>query len=122
MDYDSVIKFKLLAIREIYAVKKELLKNDTTYLEFFELNRSLAVMGGRIAGVSGRYRKLAAGQKVCAFAGDGSEIGLRQGADQPFQIPLEPRKALGGLQPRLVHEEQRDVLARRAAFHGDPAA
>jgi 4-alpha-glucanotransferase len=39
MDYDSVIKFKLSAIQEIYAVKKELLKNDTTYFEFFELNR-----------------------------------------------------------------------------------
>ncbi len=39
MDYDSVIKFKLLATKEIYAAKKEDFKNDTAYFEFFELNR-----------------------------------------------------------------------------------
>lgn len=39
MDYDSVIKFKLLAIKEIYAAKKEVFLNDTAYFEFFELNR-----------------------------------------------------------------------------------
>ena len=39
MDYDSVIKFKLLAIKEIYAAKKDIFLNDTAYFEFFELNR-----------------------------------------------------------------------------------
>jgi 4-alpha-glucanotransferase len=39
MDYDSVIKFKLSAIKEIYTAKKEIFKNDTEYFEFFELNR-----------------------------------------------------------------------------------
>jgi 4-alpha-glucanotransferase len=39
MDYDSVIKFKLSAIKEIYAAKKTAFKNDTDYFEFFELNR-----------------------------------------------------------------------------------
>jgi 4-alpha-glucanotransferase len=39
MDYDSVIKFKLSAIQEIYTLKKEAFKNDTSYFEFFELNR-----------------------------------------------------------------------------------
>ncbi len=39
MDYDSVIKFKLSAIKEIYAAKKETFKDDTEYFEFFELNR-----------------------------------------------------------------------------------
>ncbi|MBP6025033.1 4-alpha-glucanotransferase [Ferruginibacter sp.] len=39
MDYDSVIKFKLSAIKEIYAAKKDTFLNDTEYFEFFELNR-----------------------------------------------------------------------------------
>ncbi|MGC4099813.1 4-alpha-glucanotransferase [Ferruginibacter sp.] len=39
MDYDSVIKFKLSAIKEIYLAKKEIFKDDTEYFEFFELNR-----------------------------------------------------------------------------------
>lgn len=39
MDYDSVIKFKLSAIKEIYLAKKEVFKNDTEYFAFFELNR-----------------------------------------------------------------------------------
>ncbi|MGF2413725.1 4-alpha-glucanotransferase [Ferruginibacter sp.] len=39
MDYDSVIKFKLSAIEEIYAAKKNIFLNDTEYFEFFELNR-----------------------------------------------------------------------------------
>ena len=39
MDYDSVIKFKLSAIKEIYLAKKEIFLNDTEYFEFFELNR-----------------------------------------------------------------------------------
>ena len=39
MDYDSVIKFKLSAIKEIYAAKKDIFINDTGYFEFFELNR-----------------------------------------------------------------------------------
>ncbi|MFN8251731.1 MAG: 4-alpha-glucanotransferase [Ferruginibacter sp.] len=39
MDYDSVIKFKISAIREIYLTQKDQLKNDEAYFEFFELNR-----------------------------------------------------------------------------------
>jgi 4-alpha-glucanotransferase len=39
MDYDSVIKFKLSALQEIFALKKNELKKDTAYFEFFELNR-----------------------------------------------------------------------------------
>ncbi len=39
MDYDSVIKFKTSAIKEIYLAQKEHLKNDKAYFEFFELNR-----------------------------------------------------------------------------------
>jgi 4-alpha-glucanotransferase len=39
MDYDSVIKFKLSAIKEIYTAQKDIFKNDTSYFEFFELNR-----------------------------------------------------------------------------------
>jgi 4-alpha-glucanotransferase len=39
MDYDSVIKFKLSAINEIYLAKKDIFLNDTEYFEFFELNR-----------------------------------------------------------------------------------
>jgi 4-alpha-glucanotransferase len=39
MDYDGVIKFKLSALKEIYFAQKELIKNDTGYFEFFELNR-----------------------------------------------------------------------------------
>ncbi|MBS1513253.1 MAG: 4-alpha-glucanotransferase [Bacteroidetes bacterium] len=39
MDYDSVIKFKLSAIKEIFAIRKEDFINDTAYFEFFELNR-----------------------------------------------------------------------------------
>ncbi len=39
MDYDSVIKFKLSAIKEIYSAKKDIFKDDTEYFEFFELNR-----------------------------------------------------------------------------------
>jgi 4-alpha-glucanotransferase len=39
MDYDSVIKFKTNAIKEIYAAQKESLQNDTEYFDFFELNR-----------------------------------------------------------------------------------
>ncbi|MEI7735324.1 MAG: 4-alpha-glucanotransferase [Ferruginibacter sp.] len=39
MDYDSVIKFKLLAIKEIYTAKKDNFLSDTAYFEFFELNR-----------------------------------------------------------------------------------
>ncbi|GAB2815479.1 4-alpha-glucanotransferase [Ferruginibacter profundus] len=39
MDYDSVIKFKLSAIKEIYTAKKDIFKDDTAYFEFFELNR-----------------------------------------------------------------------------------
>jgi 4-alpha-glucanotransferase len=39
MDYDSVIKFKLSAIKEIYTAKKGDFKDDTAYFEFFELNR-----------------------------------------------------------------------------------
>lgn len=39
MDYDSVIKFKTSAIKEIYLAQKDVLKNDESYFEFFELNR-----------------------------------------------------------------------------------
>jgi 4-alpha-glucanotransferase len=39
MDYDSVIKFKTSAIKEIYMAQKEAFKNDKAYFEFFELNR-----------------------------------------------------------------------------------
>ena len=39
MDYDSVIKFKTSAIKEIYDAQKDELKNDEAYFEFFELNR-----------------------------------------------------------------------------------
>ncbi|MEI8059600.1 MAG: 4-alpha-glucanotransferase, partial [Ferruginibacter sp.] len=39
MDYDSVIKFKMLAIKEIYAAKKKSFLSDTEYFKFFELNR-----------------------------------------------------------------------------------
>jgi len=39
MDYDSVIKFKQSAIKEIYTAQKETFKNDTDYFAFFELNR-----------------------------------------------------------------------------------
>jgi 4-alpha-glucanotransferase len=39
MDYDSVIKFKTSAIKEIYLTQKDVFKNDEAYFEFFELNR-----------------------------------------------------------------------------------
>ena len=39
VDYDAVIKFKLSAIKEIYAVQKDIFRNDTAYFDFFELNR-----------------------------------------------------------------------------------
>ncbi len=39
IDYDSVIKFKLSAINEIYQSQKEIFRNDTAYFDFFELNR-----------------------------------------------------------------------------------
>jgi len=39
LDYDSVIKFKTAAIKEIYEAQKETFKNSTGYFEFFDLNR-----------------------------------------------------------------------------------
>ena len=39
IDYDTVIKFKQSAINEIYLHQKEIFRNDTTYFDFFELNR-----------------------------------------------------------------------------------
>jgi 4-alpha-glucanotransferase len=39
MDYDAVIKFKTPAIKEIYLTQKDSFKDDTAYIEFFELNR-----------------------------------------------------------------------------------
>ncbi len=39
VDYDNVIKFKLSAIKEIYALQKDIFRNDTAYFDFFELNR-----------------------------------------------------------------------------------
>jgi 4-alpha-glucanotransferase len=39
IDYDSVIKFKTSAIKEIYFAQKEIFRKDTAYFDFFELNR-----------------------------------------------------------------------------------
>ncbi|MBA2248936.1 MAG: 4-alpha-glucanotransferase [Chitinophagaceae bacterium] len=42
-DYEQVLKFKLAALRELYELKKEALKIDPDYLNFFELNRNWLV-------------------------------------------------------------------------------
>lgn len=42
-DYQQVMKMKLSALRKIYEVKKESLKNDLDYFNFFELNREWLV-------------------------------------------------------------------------------
>lgn len=39
LDYEQVMKFKRLAIMELYESQKELFHNNTAYFEFFELNR-----------------------------------------------------------------------------------
>jgi 4-alpha-glucanotransferase len=39
VDYEQVMKFKTLAIKELYLAQKELLHNDVNYFNFFELNR-----------------------------------------------------------------------------------
>jgi 4-alpha-glucanotransferase len=56
MDYDSVIKFKLLAIKEIYAAKKESFLNDTAYFEFFELNRHWLVPYAAFSFLRDKYK------------------------------------------------------------------
>lgn len=39
VEYDQVMKFKLSALREIFAHQKESFKDDKDYFEFFDLNR-----------------------------------------------------------------------------------
>lgn len=39
MDYDSVIRFKTSAVKEIYEAQKDTLKENKDYFDFFELNR-----------------------------------------------------------------------------------
>ena len=39
MDYEPVMRFKLLAMRELFQEQKEIFRNDIAYLNFFELNR-----------------------------------------------------------------------------------
>jgi 4-alpha-glucanotransferase len=39
LDYEEVIKIKIAAIRELYALQKESFKDDLMYITFFELNR-----------------------------------------------------------------------------------
>lgn len=39
VDYEQVIKFKLSALKELYAAQKNELKEDINYFNFFELNR-----------------------------------------------------------------------------------
>jgi 4-alpha-glucanotransferase len=39
VDYEQVIKFKLLAAKELYHLQKHTLKEDIEYFNFFELNR-----------------------------------------------------------------------------------
>ena len=39
LDYEQVIKFKMAAARELYALQKESLKDDFAFFTFFELNR-----------------------------------------------------------------------------------
>jgi 4-alpha-glucanotransferase len=39
VDYEQVIQFKLSAIKELYLLKKDALKEDINYFNFFELNR-----------------------------------------------------------------------------------
>ncbi|MDQ6761318.1 MAG: 4-alpha-glucanotransferase, partial [Bacteroidota bacterium] len=38
-DYEQVMKFKLSALRELFAALKDTFKNDPSYFKFFELNR-----------------------------------------------------------------------------------
>ena len=39
LDYESVMQHKIAAIKELYQAQKEIIKNDTGYFNFFELNR-----------------------------------------------------------------------------------
>ncbi|MEP7233069.1 MAG: 4-alpha-glucanotransferase [Ginsengibacter sp.] len=42
-DYEQVMKFKLSALKELYAAAKNSVKNDPDYFEFFEINREWLV-------------------------------------------------------------------------------
>lgn len=42
-DYEQVMKFKLSALKELYAASKDVIKNDPGYFEFFEMNREWLV-------------------------------------------------------------------------------
>lgn len=43
LDYDAVMKFKLSALKEIYAAKKDSFLSDINYFDFFDVNREWLV-------------------------------------------------------------------------------
>lgn len=61
VDYEQVIKFKLLALKELYAAQKGVFDNTTDYFEFFNLNRHWLVPYAAFCFLRDKY-------KTCEFA------------------------------------------------------
>jgi 4-alpha-glucanotransferase len=56
MDYEAVMKLKLAAIRELYALQKEELLQDKDYLQFFEDNKHWLVPYAAFSSLRDRYK------------------------------------------------------------------